>query len=202
MSVPFSVEQLYQRLESRSPAALSATQRASVAIILGPADGALSVLFIRRAEHPMDPWSGHMALPGGRRDPMDPDDLATAIRETREEVGLDLESDARLLGRLDDILAVARGRRIDMVIRPFVFSMETLTPVVATAEVTAGYWVPLLPLFDGRAATTHVVDLPEGRVGLPAWTLGGNVVWGLTYRMMDNLLALMRPSVRANAPCP
>lgn len=143
-----------------------------------------------------------MAFPGGRRDSTDPDDLATAIRETREEVGLDLTTQARLLGCLDDITATARGRQLDMVIRPFVFSVETVTPVVTTDEVTAAYWVPLPPLFDGSASTAHSVELPEGRMALPAWNLDGNIVWGLTYRMMDNLLDLMRTCQPNRAPCP
>ncbi len=153
----------------------------------------MKVLFIRRAEHPKDPWSGHMALPGGRRDASDADDLATARRETLEEVGLDLAEQARLLGRLDDITATARGHVLDMVVSPFVFTVETVTPIVPTAEVVAAYWAPIQPLFSGHAATTHWVDLPEGRTGLPAWDVQGNIVWGLTFRMITDLFSLMRP---------
>lgn len=133
-----------------------------------------------------------MALPGGRRDAADADDLATARRETFEEVGLDLAEQACLLGRLDDITATARGRVLDMVISPFVFTVETVTPIVPTTEVVAAYWAPIQPLFNGDAATTHWVDLPEGRTGLPAWDVQGNVVWGLTFRMMTDLFSLMR----------
>jgi 8-oxo-dGTP pyrophosphatase MutT (NUDIX family) len=202
VSSPFGIDELRSRLESRAPIALSARSRASVAIILGQTDGELLALFIRRAEHPEDPWSGHMALPGGRRDPADLDDLATAKRETLEEVGLDLSNQAMLLGQLDDIAATAKGHAVDMVITPFVFSVETVTPIVRTPEVVASYWAAILPLFDGRAAATQVVDLPEGRVILPAWDIEGNIVWGLTYRMMDNLLSLMRPCPPNLAPCP
>jgi 8-oxo-dGTP pyrophosphatase MutT (NUDIX family) len=202
VSVPFSIDELRRRLESRTPIAISARQRASVAIILGHSDGALHVLFIRRAEHPEDPWSGHMALPGGRRESSDADDLATAKRETLEEVGLDLSAEAQPLGQLDDVAAVARGRSMDLAITPFVFSVETVTPVVPTAEVVAAYWAPLLPLYDRQSATTHEVDLPEGRVRHPAWVVEGNVVWGLTYRMMDSLLSIMRTCPIDVTPCP
>ena len=62
---------------------------AAVAIVLAPDPDA--VLLIRRAERAGDPWSGHMALPGGRYEPKDPDLLGTALRETVEEVGVALK---------------------------------------------------------------------------------------------------------------
>jgi 8-oxo-dGTP pyrophosphatase MutT (NUDIX family) len=202
VTVPFCIDELRRRLLNRTPIAISARQRASVAIILGHSDGGLLLLLIRRAEHPEDPWSGHMALPGGRRDPSDADDLATAKRETLEEVGLDLSAKAQLLGQLDDIAAVAQGHSMDLAITPFVFNLETVTPVVPTAEVVATYWAPILHLYDRRVETTHQVDLPGGRARLPAWVVEGNVVWGLTYRMVDNLLSLMRTCPTDTTPCP
>ena len=193
MSVPFSLDLLRHRLESREPLALVARQRASVALILGQSDDALRLLFIRRAEHPDDPWSGHMALPGGRRDAVDRDDLATALRETIEEVGLDLARDATLVGRLDDVKATARGRVLDMVISPFVFTVETVSPIVPTAEVVAAYWTPVEQLLDGHADADLWVDLPGGRTKLPAWKVQENFVWGLTFLMVKNLFSILRP---------
>ncbi|HEY5954979.1 MAG TPA: CoA pyrophosphatase [Polyangiaceae bacterium] len=202
MPVPFSIDDLRRRLAVSSPVALSARQRASVALILGQLDEQLQLLLIRRAEHPEDPWSGHMALPGGRRDELDADDLATAIRESMEEVGLDLRRGAQLLGQLDDIVATAGGRAVDMVITPFVFSVETLTEGITSAEATACFWTPLLPLYNGRAATSLTVDMPDGRRALPAWKVEGNLVWGLTYRMINNLLSMMRSGASDAVACP
>src|SRR5258706_13265424 len=84
---------------------LEQARRAAVALVLSPslADApALSLLLVRRAERDGDPWSGHMALPGGHAHPSDVDLLHTARRETLEEVGIDL-TDAELLGRLDEV---------------------------------------------------------------------------------------------------
>lgn len=143
-----------------------------------------------------------MALPGGRRDETDINDLATARRETLEEVGLELSQGATLLGRLDDVRATAKGRAVDMAISPFVFSLKTVSRIDPTPEVGAAYWVPLFSLYSGQAAISHPVDLPEGRVKMPGWSVQGNVVWGLTYRMLDNLLSLMRACPQNLAQCP
>ena len=85
--------------------------RAAVAAVFCAGDHGTELLLIRRAEDERDPWSGHIALPGGRMDPDDRDLRATAIRETREELGFELEGDA-FLGRFDEIRAIARARRI------------------------------------------------------------------------------------------
>ena len=96
---------------------------AVAAVVRDGAEGA-EMLFIRRAENEHDPWSGQMAFPGGRQDPGDPSPLAAAIRETREELDLDLERGGVCLGRLSDVAAVSRGRPLSLVIIPFVFRIQ------------------------------------------------------------------------------
>jgi 8-oxo-dGTP pyrophosphatase MutT (NUDIX family) len=177
-------------------------KRASVAMIVGPKNEELHLLFIKRAEHPEDPWSGHMALPGGRHDATDDGDLQTALRETREEVGIDLEHEAELLGALDHVRASAKGRNIDMTIAPFVFYVKTLSPVVISSEVVSAHWAPIRPLFDGSANTQLSVTHPEGIVTLPAWNVDGNHVWGLTYRMVQSLFSLLSSEGPQDLPCP
>jgi 8-oxo-dGTP pyrophosphatase MutT (NUDIX family) len=142
-----------------------------------------------------------MALPGGRRDTSDVSDLATVLRETQEEVGIDLVHEAELLGPLDSLQATARGRRIALTITPFVFYVKTLTPVVPSIEVSSAHWVPITPLIDGSASTQLTITFPEGVVTLPAWNVAGNHVWGLTYRMVQSLFALLPPATPLPHPC-
>jgi 8-oxo-dGTP pyrophosphatase MutT (NUDIX family) len=163
----------------------------SVAVMLSSGKDGLEVLFIRRAERAGDPWSGHIGLPGGRREPGDPDLLATAIRETREEIGVDLPPGA-LLGSLDD-LKPSSPVLPPLVIRPFVFGVDP-RPVAGTSEeVVCSYWVPLDSLHAARGQSQvsireKLVTVPCFRVpGLPE----GLVVWGLTYRILNGLLPLV-----------
>jgi len=167
--------------------------RAAVAIVIREAQEGLQVLLIRRAEHPGDAWSGHMAFPGGREDPADDSLLATAIRETFEEVALDLERAGQLLGQLAPLPAVARGRPVGMTIVPFVFELVADAELTYSEEVVEAVWVPLDPLLQGRLRTTFTVDRGGGEVvELPAHDVDGRIVWGLTYRMLDSLFELLR----------
>ncbi|WP_437874366.1 NUDIX hydrolase [Sorangium sp. So ce513] len=150
-----------------------------------PAEAEL--LLIRRAEHPRDPWSGHMALPGGRRDPTDGSLLDTAIRETREEVGIDLVAHGTLLARLPDLPAVAYGRRVGLVISPFVFALRSTPDLTLSQEVAEALWTPLGPLARGECASTYAYTHEGNVVHLPCLRVDERVVWGLTYRMLEQL---------------
>lgn len=167
-------------------------KRAAVAAVLR--EGALGpeVLFIRRAEQPRDPWSGHMAFPGGRESTADTNLLATAVRETREELGIDLVFAATLLGSLAPLPAVAGGRRVGLSITPFVFELTTPVHVTPNYEVAEWLWAPLSPLFLGKCATTIPYEFEGHELALPGFEVEGHIVWGLTYRMLEMLFAELR----------
>ena len=148
---------------------------------------ALDMLFIKRARHPGDPWSGHVALPGGRRDDADPTLLETAVRETLEETAVDL-ADALHLGRLADVRP-SSPRLPRLVIQPHVFWVRADTDArVASPEVDAVHWVSMELL--RRPETTGTVDiaLPGGTRAFPCLRIKGEVVWGLTYRIVTDFL--------------
>jgi 8-oxo-dGTP pyrophosphatase MutT (NUDIX family) len=170
----------------------AAPGRAAVAIVVRDGTDGPQVLLIRRAEHPGDAWSGHMAFPGGREDPEDENLLATAIRETFEELALDLRQAGRLLGALAPLPAVARGRPVGMTIVPFVFELTAEAELSCSDEVAEAVWVPLDPLVQGRRQTTFAVDRDGEQMQLPAHDVEGRIVWGLTYRMLDSLFELLR----------
>lgn len=194
------ISQVRTRLAELGPPPASREEgaRAAVAIILrepraGAHDEGAEVLFIRRAEHPLDPWSGHMAFPGGRADPADGGDtLTTALRETQEELGLSLSTHGEPLGRLPDLPAIARGKRVGLVISPHVFALHREVALVPSDEVAEAIWSPLAPLARGELRTTYPY-VHDGRpLELPGHDVGGRIVWGLTYQMLETFFERLR----------
>ncbi len=187
-----SLDQIRRGLSQHRPVTLDPeqTRRAAVAMLLRPASrvggGAQELLFIERARREGDPWSGHMALPGGRVDAGDETSRRAAERETLEEVGLTLDG-AERLGRLDDM----QGHRVSgvpgMVVSAFVYHVVEPGPIVTNHEVQDAFWFPVKGLLE-----------PERHVDYPLLQIGGQrfpgiqvgdpdrqVVWGLTYRFLE-----------------
>jgi 8-oxo-dGTP pyrophosphatase MutT (NUDIX family) len=156
---------------------------------LGDADTP-ELLMIKRADHEGDPWSGHVAVPGGRMDPDDVDLAATAIRETREETGVDLSRDGRILGTLDDV-APRTPYLPPISIRPFVVAARRELVVTASVEVASAFWVPLPAIRDERAWALKSVLIRGSPSQERTFSWGGHVVWGLTERVLRQLVSLL-----------
>ena len=160
-------------------------RRAAVALVLRERAGVTEVLFIERATREGDPWSGHMAFPGGRVDPGDASARAAAERETREEVGLDLAG-ARAIGRLDDMQGHRAAGVNQMVISAFVYEADDRGLLVPNHEVREAFWFPLRALH----AEERQVEYPMPWAGrrFPGILVGEperHIVWGLTYRFLE-----------------
>jgi 8-oxo-dGTP pyrophosphatase MutT (NUDIX family) len=163
---------------------------AAVSVIIAPDPDA--ILLIRRAHREGDPWSGHMALPGGRAEPGDRDLVATAMRETAEEVGVELR-DAWLLGALDDV-APRTPVLPPVAVRPYVFRVPERPRLALNPEVAAAEWLDLARLADPAVRQEIPVEV-SGRSRLyPAFVVPGGVVWGMTERILSAFLERTRDS--------
>ena len=160
---------------------------AAVALILR-ATSPLEILVIKRATFEGDPWSGHMALPGGRWERSDAGLLHTAMRETREETGIDLSTLGTPLGRLPDVNP-ASPRLPAMRIAPFVFGVpEAVSGSVASHEVESVHWVPVDALRQPEASATVRIHFSGFSKTFPSYAVCDEHVWGLTHRILTGFL--------------
>jgi len=183
---PEQVRVALEALRPRSASGPGNLRPAAVLVALCPGPHGLEVLLTRRSlevpEH-----RGQVSFPGGSVDPEDPDSLAAALREAREEVGLSPEQ-ARVLGRLDDLPTITGFQVTPWVVQ--VPSFEGVKPL--TAEVDAVFPFPLVWLADER----HVLRLPWQPGGVPMEVLfipyGEFLIWGATARILWQFWEVIR----------
>ena len=168
--------------------------RAAVALVIGRTGDTSRILFIERAAHPGDPWSGNIGFPGGKVEDGDNGCRSTAERETREELGLDL-ADARYLGRLSDV----HGAHLPVLVSCFVYGLEgSDPPLVPSDEVQDAFWLPLDYLADPRNKGVHDFTFAGDRFQAPCIVLpypDKPVLWGLTHRLVMELLGILAVGV-------
>ena len=188
------IQKLRAALESRTaigPGDQEGVRKAAVALIFRSGDtGVPELLFIKRADYPGDPWSGQVAFPGGREEPGDPTLADTAARETREETGIDLSSDGTFIGTLDD-LRPRINRLPDVIVRPYVVLLERYEPLILSQEVALAFWIPLAALKNAESWRETQVLARGIQINTRAFHHEGHIVWGMTERILGQLLGLL-----------
>ncbi len=188
-------DQIQKGLSIHTPLILEAKdkKRAAVAVVLYSGEDDLRLLFIERAAHPKDPWSGHIAFPGGTIEPTDRDLKHTAERETLEELGLDL-SNAQYLGQLDDV----PGATLPVQVSGFVYGVQAEIALCPNDEVCEAFWMPFLHLMDPKRRCVLQLKNWQPLKEVPAIDLLGPnrpLLWGLTYRLVAQLLGFLGHSL-------
>ncbi|MGI9627416.1 MAG: NUDIX hydrolase [Longimicrobiales bacterium] len=170
-------------------------KQAAVALVLRPGAArvdepllrASEILIIKRAKSERDPWSGHMAFPGGRVDPADTDLVQTAVRETLEETEVGLAG-GPVIGRLDPVYPAGPGLP-QITIWPFVFRVPTATyGAPDLREVETLHWFSVADLVSEANRGTHRLHHRGKARAFPCPRLGGHVIWGLTFRILTQFL--------------
>jgi 8-oxo-dGTP pyrophosphatase MutT (NUDIX family) len=169
------------------PASLA---QAAVTLILRAEAATPEALIIKRAEHPRDPWSGHLALPGGRADAMDADLLATAARETCEEIGIDLLAGGEFIGRLPK-LTPNNPRLPQIEITPFVALAPPQFRLQLSAEVAEAFWISLPQLKRDGMSSRHTLKHAGVESSWPAYPSMRGPIWGITGRILTDFLRLL-----------
>lgn len=168
-------------------------KEAAVALVLRATSTAddLELLIIKRAERAGDPWSGQVALPGGRFDATDSSLEATALRETMEEVGLDIRAHGAVIGQLDEL----RPRTPvlpPIIVRPFVCAVQGIGALRPNHEVATLHWLPLATLFARGTRVSTSVQVRDVRLRVDAYQVGELTIWGMTERILSTFEEIHR----------
>jgi 8-oxo-dGTP pyrophosphatase MutT (NUDIX family) len=186
-----SLARIEARLKAHQPQAPEmspSTRQAAVAVVLREGDSGTEALFILRAERPGDIWSGHMAFPGGHREAGDANLQQTAVRETLEEVGLDLNSSGRALGLLDYMDVNPLGTSIN------VYALEDeMPPFMPNSEVADVLWGSIHDMYYGASHTSREFHIRGQTQSFSGYGVRDQIVWGLTYRMLGQFFSIMDP---------
>jgi 8-oxo-dGTP pyrophosphatase MutT (NUDIX family) len=187
------IARLHDALGAHRPVEINEAglRRAAVALIFRAGDeGRPELLFIKRAEYPGDPWSGQVAFPGGREEQGDTSLVETAIRETREETGIDLASDGKIIGTLDDLYP--RTVRLPaIVVRPFVAVLDGGALLTLSSEVALAFWIPFGSLTHTEAWRQDTVFARGIQINARVFRHQDHVIWGMTERILAQLLQLV-----------
>lgn len=167
-----------------------ANRKAAVVVLFRAGAEGREVLLIRRSVREGDPWSGQMAFPGGHLDPSDADLRATALRELEEEVGLE---SGDLVGEPTYRGVHRPGNRLDMEVSVFVSEVKPGREPRPRhgPEVESTAWIPV----DRLVQENRRVELPGGRghLDVDGFSWEGVFIWGLTFRILTNVLAREDP---------
>lgn len=195
MSNRFALNNIADAVRARIPAYAERDEpywEAAVAMVLRESPKAgTEMLFINRAKRDGDPWSGQVALPGGRRDEGEGDLAETVVRETREELGIDLRAQGEVFGPLDEL----RPRTPvlpPVIVRPYVARLEGAPTLVPNHEVAGHFWVPLDRLFDPANLRRTRVMTRGFWMWRDAIHIEGQVIWGMTEIFVRNLKEVAR----------
>lgn len=159
---------------------------AAVTVLLHHPEESLEILLVKRASNPSDPWSGQMALPGGRRYFKDNNLRQTVIRETLEETNINLNR-CHFLG----VMEPKKSEQIpEISVLPFVYTTQRKPLIKLNEELEQYHWIKL------RELSNRKIWSKQNLNQVPAYFIKGNVIWGLTYRILEDLISIL-----INHPC-
>jgi len=179
------IDSLRRTLRERERRRLERSERAAVLVPIVDDGAPLRLLLTRRTET-LPTHQGHVAFPGGYVLPDEDDPIRTALREAEEEIGLSAES-PEILGLLDDVSTRTGTVAVTPVVGRLT-GLRALTP--SSAEVARIFTIPFDDLLRPERWSVRIEAVPEGERRIHFFTHDGETLWGLSARIVLNLLSL------------
>ena len=182
------LKQYFKKRIIREISADDGYTKASVSVVLNIANDKPAALFIKRTENPGDSYSGHVAFPGGKMSEADNSPLDTAVRETVEEVGINLNDDSICIGRLDDLKPLnPNGPRF--IVSPFIFILQNRINVrINKDEVEQYMWITLEHLSDLNNMRIRYKERGGETIEDYVYSYRNFLIWGMTGRIINSLI--------------
>lgn len=169
---------------------------AGVLVLLGVPGRGEPLLLLQRRSDQVAHHPGEVSFPGGAQDPGDPNLLATALRETEEEMGV-APGDAEVLGALG-----VQVTRTGFLVRPFVAWIPYPYPLRPNAEVAEVVPIPLSALWDPGGLRVEMYQGPDRLERRYAFVYNRRVVFGATARILMDLVERISPLWGRRVPWP
>jgi NTP pyrophosphohydrolases including oxidative damage repair enzymes len=152
------------------------------------------VLVLKRKNHPDDPWSGHYAFPGGRRDTTDTSLLDTCIRETYEECGVLLS--VRDLVKQYPVRQAGNDSNLPIPVTAYLFELPEQPPIrLQRAEISRHEWLGLDYVGDMDNVIERPMSLSRPDVLYPCIPAAEGFIWGFTYETLMLVIADRYPRI-------
>ncbi len=188
MARKLSIPLIRKAVKSASEKSVGETnlKLAGVMVLLTQRDGEYWIILNRRTMT-VKHHKGEISFPGGSKDVTDSDLLFTALRETQEEMGINPE-EVEVLGKID-VTPTQTGFLISpyvgIIDHPYKFSLSR-------SEVESVLEIPLSGLFSTHYRSDEIKSSKNQLQKAPAYSFDGNVVYGATARILDNLAELIK----------
>ncbi len=182
------LEQYFKKRENREISTDDGYTNASVSVILEIVNDKPSALFIKRTENPGDSYSGHVAFPGGKMSDADNSPFDTAVRETAEEIGVNLIENSICIGRLDDLKPLnPNGPKF--IVSPFLFILQNdITVRMNKDEVEQYMWITLEHLSDLNNMRIRYKERGGETIEDYVYSYRNFLIWGMTGRIINSLI--------------